>query len=80
MVEGNADGRPHGAGSLPLGATDDRRLRTHAAALGLQPDELAARWVRQRLDVEDAVFGARGGGAEQLLRLVRAIDDVELPE
>ncbi|HET9690754.1 MAG TPA: hypothetical protein VFP61_06355 [Acidimicrobiales bacterium] len=66
--------------ALRLDEVDDRRLRVHAAAAGLPPDELARRWLTQRLEVEEAARRARGGGAEQLLRLVRAIEEVESPE
>ena len=58
----------------------DRKLRVHAAALGVGPDELARRWLGQRIEVEEAARRARGGGAEQLLRLVQAIEDVEPPD
>lgn len=62
-----------------LGDAASRQLRTHAAALGLPADELARRWLLQRLEVEETARRARGGGAEQLLRLVQAIDEVDLP-
>ena len=73
-------GADHGEATVAhLGTTATRRLRTHAAAHGLPADELARVWLLQRLEVEEAARRARGGGVEQLLRLVQAIDEVDLP-
>ncbi|HET9690731.1 MAG TPA: hypothetical protein VFP61_06240 [Acidimicrobiales bacterium] len=70
---------PGEAMALRLGDAASRQLRTHAAALGMPADDLVRIWVLQRLEVEEAARRGRGGGAEQLLRLVQAIDHVDLP-
>jgi hypothetical protein len=65
---------------VPLDGLALQRLRIHAAAVGVPAGELASRWILQRLEVEDATRRAQGGGVEQLLRLVQAIEDIEPPE